>query len=317
MKIKKILTRTFVGMIILVVCLGLFYLVINVEKRDLDQQARQDASGEFIELDDGVVHYHLAGPEDKPLVVLIHGFSVPDYVWQPTFEGLVEEGYQVLSYDLYGRGYSSRPDLDYDIDLFISQLEGLLTGLKIDGRVHLVGLSMGGPIATRFAYQHTESVKSLILISPVILQTTNSDIFPLNIPCLGDYLMTAIMEPIVLPKLQPGDFYQPENFPDWEDMFRVQLQYRGTAKALLSTIRLLVNLDPEEEYQMLGKTEIPVFLVWGVNDRTITSDQIEILKAILPEMEILQVERAGHLAHYERPEDVNPKIMDFLERIGY
>jgi len=303
--------------LVLALILTSLYLVLRTEKRDLDQAAREGASGIFIELSAGVVHYHLAGPDDKPLVVLIHGFSVPDYVWQPTFQGLAEAGYRVLSYDLYGRGYSDRPDLLYDVDLFQSQLGGLLASLKINEPVHLVGLSMGGPIAARYAHQHTENVKSLILISPVVVQPTNSDIFPLNLPGVGEYLMATIMEPIVLPKLQVEDFYQPDNFPGWEDLYRVQLQYRGTGKALLSTIRQLVILDPEDEYRELEETDLPVLLVWGVNDQTIGEDQIEILKAILPEMEILQIEQAGHLVHYERPERVNPEIVEFLDRIGY
>ena len=293
------------------------YLVLRTEMRDLDQDAREVASGVFIELPEGVVHYHLAGPEEKTLVVLIHGFSVPDYVWQPTFQGLAEAGYRVLSYDLYGRGYSDRPDLLYDVDLFQSQLGRLLASLKINEPVHLVGLSMGGPLAARYAHQNTENVKSLILISPVVVPPTNSNIFPLNLPGVGEYLMAAIMEPIVLPKLQAEDFYQPENYPDWEDLYRVQLQYRGTGRALLSTIRQLVILDPVNEYKELAETDLPVLLVWGVNDQTIGIDQIEVLKAILPDMEIFQVERAGHLVHYEHPERVNSEIMDFLELIGY
>ncbi len=315
---RKSFCKWFFGTsLVLALILTSLYLVLRTEKRDLDQAAREGASGDFIELPAGIVHYHLAGHEDKPLVVLVHGFSVPDYVWEPTFKGLVEAGYRVLSYDLFGRGYSDRPDLVYDLVLFNNQLEDLLIGLEIDEPVHLVGLSMGGPIAARYAYQHTEKVKSLILISPVVVQPANSDIFPLNLPGVGEYLMATIMEPIILPKLQVEDFYQPDNFQDWEDLYRVQLQYRGTGKALLSTIRQLVIHDPGDEYRELEGTDLPVLLVWGVNDQTIGLDQIEILKAILPEMEILQVERAGHLVHYERPEKVNSEIMEFLDRIGY
>lgn len=317
MKAKSYLKWVLGTSLVLALILTSLYLVLRTEKRDLDQAAREGASGLFIELPEGVVHYHLAGPDDKPLVVLIHGFSVPDYVWQPTFKGLAEAGYRVLSYDLYGRGYSDRPDLLYDADFFQSQLGGLLASLGINEPVHLVGLSMGGPIAARYAHQHTENVKSLILISPVVVQPTNLDIFPLNLPGVGEYLMAAIMEPIVLPKLQVEDFYQPDNFPDWEVLYRVQLQYRGTGKALLSTIRQLVIHDPGDEYRKLEGTDLPVLLVWGVNDQTIGKDQIEILKDILPDMETLQVERAGHLVHYERPERVNPEIMEFLDRIGY
>jgi pimeloyl-ACP methyl ester carboxylesterase len=51
-------------------------------------------------LSNGVVHYELTGSEDAPVVVLVHGFSVPCYVWDPTFEALTEAGFRVLRYDL-------------------------------------------------------------------------------------------------------------------------------------------------------------------------------------------------------------------------
>jgi pimeloyl-ACP methyl ester carboxylesterase len=54
--------------------------------------------------------------------VLIPGFSVPYVIWDPTFEDLVEKGFRVLRYDLFGRGYSDRPDAIYDLELFDRQL---------------------------------------------------------------------------------------------------------------------------------------------------------------------------------------------------
>ena len=120
------------------------YLIVNVETQDLDQVSKQSAPGEFLLLPAGEVHYRLTGPVDAPLVVLVHGFSVPSYVWDPTLSALEEEGYRVLTFDLYGRGYSERLKAEYDIDLFTDQLDDLLIALEIDDPVVVSGLSMGG-----------------------------------------------------------------------------------------------------------------------------------------------------------------------------
>ena len=303
------ISRIFVALGIILV--GAF-LVFRTETRDLDAAARSEASGEFIELADGFVHYHLSGPVEGPVVVLIHGFSVPDYVWEPTRSGLAEAGFKVLSYDLYGRGYSDRPELEYDLDLFVSQLEGLLEGLELGQEIHLVGLSMGGPIAARYTHQHPDQVQSLVLIAPEVVQTTTGDIMPMNIPGVGEYLMAVVMEPYLLPALQSGDFHQPENYPGWADLYRVQLGFKGTGRALLSTIHSLVSLDPEVDYQKIADLDLPVQLIWGTEDQTISRQQIEVLESILPGVEILIVEHAGHLPHYERPEVVNPALVSFL-----
>ncbi|MEE9599519.1 MAG: alpha/beta hydrolase [Anaerolineales bacterium] len=315
MKNKKILIVILGILVVIVLFLIGLVLILNTENKDLDDAARDDAPGEFVLLSAGWVHYQMDGPPDSPLVVFVHGFSVPSYIWDPTCQALVNEGYQVLSFDLYGRGYSDRPERVYDINLFYVQLKELLDKLEINSPVHLVGLSMGGPIVARYGYTHPDLVSSITLVAPEVVQTPNNDIFPMNLNGVGEYLMRAVMEPVVLPKLQSGDFYQPDKFPGWIDLYRVQLQYHGTGRALLSTIRQLVKLNPEMEYQELSQTKLPVLLIWGSKDQTISEEHIQVLRELLPEMEVLIVERAGHIPHYERPEIVNPLLIDFLSTI--
>lgn len=308
-RIRKVLLSILLGLVLLFACM---YLILNVEELDLTNTARDDAAGDFVELSEGMVHYQLEGPADSPLIVLVHGFSVPAYNWDPTSLALKEAGYQVLRFDLYGRGYSDRPNVEYDIDLFANQVEELLLGLGVEDPVHLIGLSMGGPIVARYANENPGLVRGITLIAPEVVQVTWKDIFPLNLPGVGEYLMAVVMEPLLLPKMQIGDFYQPEKFPGWEEKYRVQLQYRGTGRALLSTIRNLVELNSELEYQKLYETKLPVLLIWAREDQTISWEHIQVLQGLLPEMQVQIIEKAGHISHYERPEIVNPILLEFI-----
>jgi pimeloyl-ACP methyl ester carboxylesterase len=70
------------------------------------------------------------------------------------------------------------------------------------------------------------------------------------------------------------------------------------------------------EYQELSQTNLPVLLIWGSKDQTISEEHIQVLRELLPEMEVLIVDRAGHILHYERPEIVNPLLIDFLRTIS-
>ena len=56
-------------------------------------------------------------------------------------------------------------------------------------------------------------------------------------------------------------------------------------------------------------------LIWGKEDQTIGPDQIEVLQRILPEMDTRSVEDAGHLVHYEKSDEVNSELIDYLNRI--
>ena len=114
-------------------------------------QLRRSLPGSFITLSAGVTYYELAGQLDWSLVVLIHGLSVPSYIWEPTFKALARAGFCVLRFDLFGRGYSDRPKAAYTLTFFVNQLCELLETLNLRQSLSVVGLSMGGPVAADFA----------------------------------------------------------------------------------------------------------------------------------------------------------------------
>jgi pimeloyl-ACP methyl ester carboxylesterase len=292
------------------------YFILRTERKELDEETRMSAGGQFIQLKQGMVHYELAGESDRPLVVLVHGFSTPSYIWDPTFEALVQSGYQVLRFDLYGRGFSDRPDMDYNLNLFIGQVEDLLATLQIDQPVHLMGLSMGGPIAAAYAGRHPEMIRSLTLIDPLVTNIFQSSIFPLNLPGIGEYLMAVVMEPFVLPKSQNGDLLHPERFPNWEDQYKVQTQFKGFGRAILSTMRCIAREDTLAIYRDLAEKKIPTFILRGEEDQTISANDIEILRAYLPFAQFHPISEAGHIPHYEKPGAVNPILINFLSNPG-
>ena len=143
------------------------YLVLScwwhdLEREEITDSVRQAASGRFAHLSDGFTHYEIAGVGSSRTVVLIHGFSVPYYLWDKTFDPLARAGFCVLRYDLYGRGLSDRPNEHYNADLYDRQLSELLTSLRVQTPVDLVGASMGGLIAVTFAARHPGKVRTLL-----------------------------------------------------------------------------------------------------------------------------------------------------------
>ena len=101
------------------------------ETKELNENTRKEAAGSFVALSDGVTHYELGGPKDGKPVVLVHGFSVPFFIFDPLFDFLTSAGFRVLRYDLLGRGYSDRPNTQYDANLFVRQLKELLDALEM------------------------------------------------------------------------------------------------------------------------------------------------------------------------------------------
>ncbi|HSM26296.1 MAG TPA: alpha/beta hydrolase, partial [Anaerolineaceae bacterium] len=215
--------------------------------------------------------------------------------------------------DLYGRGYSDRPRVEYDLELFVQQIDYLTKQVVAGEDFHLVGLSMGAPIVARLANENPDLVKTITLIAPEVLTVEEADIFPMNVPLIGEWVVGVYLVPFHLPQSQLDDFYRPEKFPGWEQRYVDQLQYKGFKYAILSTIRNLVKIEPLEEYEKLSKLGIPALLVWGEEDKIVSYETIVKLMQVMPEMETLFVEDAGHLPHVEKPEIVNPALIQFFQ----
>lgn len=126
---------------------------------------RGSAPGQFVELSQGVTHFHLSGPSEGPLIVCVHGLTTPSFVWAQLAKGLTTLGFRVLVYDLYGRGFSDHLDSIQDKAFFNQQLDDLLIHLEVEDPFHLIGYSMGGAIATGFASTYPARVRRLVLLA--------------------------------------------------------------------------------------------------------------------------------------------------------
>jgi pimeloyl-ACP methyl ester carboxylesterase len=295
------------GVVLIVAVVVALPLALDTERRNLDNVARSRAPGSFIELTYGQVHYEFAGPRDGPLVVLVHGFSVPSFIWDPTFEELLSQGFRVLRYDLYGRGFSDRPDVAYDRTLYVEQLSELLVALGIEDPVDLVGLSMGGPVIASFTSSYPERVARLVFVDPFV---GPADVGVVVVPGLGDYLAVVYFGR-VLPTRLAEDFYRPEKMPAWEGRFREQMRFRGFRRALLRSLRQFMAEDFSGLYAEVGRIGKPTLLAWGRQDRTVPFSHSERVAGLLG-AKLLVVEESGHTPHLERPEVFEPELVKFL-----
>jgi len=285
----------------------------RAETETLDDAARSGMAGQFIALPDGVVHYESSGPPDGQPVVLVHGFSVPCYIWDPTVPALAQAGFRVLRYDLYGRGASDRPAVTYDRDLFDRQLENLMDALSITGPADLAGISMGGPIVANFTARHPERVRRLVLIDPAGFALKQSLAARLvTLPRLGEWVMDRFGDRILVSDLL-HDFYQPERFPEYRSQYLPQMRYRGFRRALLSTLRSGIVTGNTDAYRQVGRQQRRALLLWGRDDKTIPFETHARVLGAMPGLEFHAIDEAGHAPHYEQPELVNRLIIEFLQ----
>jgi pimeloyl-ACP methyl ester carboxylesterase len=285
------------------------------ETRELNDLTRKELSGSFIQLPDGVTHYELSNPDKESTVVLVHGFSVPYFIYDPTFEFLTQSGFRVLRYDLFGRGFSDRPEARYNIDLFVRQLGDLLEALDFTRPVDLVGLSTGGPITATFTARFPERVNKLVLIDPI-----GARIIPFTrilkaaaMPMLGEAMMSLLQSDGIFGSIALA-LLDREHVGHFKDKYIAAMQYKGFKRGILSSIRNGMLDSFMENYERVGKMGKPVLLFWGRNDPTVPFKHSDVLRAALPKVEFHVIENCGHIPHYEKPEEVNPILLHSLRQ---
>ena len=288
-----------------------YYHDRNPERRALTASVREHdgAPGAYVTLSDGVTHYEMAGPDNGRVAVLVHGFSVPSYIWDPTFAALRDAGYRVIRYDLFGRGMSDRPDAAYDGAFYDRQLDDLLKALKVDGKIDLVGLSFGGYVTAHYTATHPQRVRTLNLVDP----SNSAPTIPwqLATPWLGPYLFQTTAMPTMADN-QSSDFLHPEQFPGWAERYRPQMEFYGFGRALYRSRLSLSSENFDAIYASIAKAGTPVHLIWGKQDPVIPVAQAAHIRNAIPSLTYTEIDQSGHLPQLEQPALFNQHMLAYL-----
>jgi pimeloyl-ACP methyl ester carboxylesterase len=264
----------------------------------------------FVPLSEGVTYYRLANGESCTTAdVLVHGFSVPSYIWDPTYEFLASKGRCVVTLDLYGRGFSDNPDVAYTDELFATQVLELLDHLTIE-KVNLLGLSNGGRVVSQLADLAPERVERLIYVASSgfrdVSRAANVDVSEAEI----DELVARFPQ---LPAGQLSDFKDPTNFQDWDDKYAELLVHKGFARALISTRKNHDSRELDRIHAELQASDIPVTTIWGDSDTVVVyAGFAEKLERLLPKRVEHFVPESGHLPHMENQPHVEALLTDIL-----
>jgi pimeloyl-ACP methyl ester carboxylesterase len=289
------------------------YLYEDPEKRNLDDQARAATTGAFARLGDGYTHYELGGSgAPGRLVVLSAGFSVPYYIWDPTFKALTSAGFRVLRYDYYGRGYSDRPPIPFTDEMYVRQLDQLLNTLHLTMPIDLVGISFGGSFITSFADKYPDRVRSLVYFDPSIRRPYGLSLFE-HMPLVWSYF-TVLLDERFWADDQLGDFLHPERFPDWPARYREQMQFKGFRRSRLLEVATNAGQDQSDQLRRVGQHPRPVLVIWGKQDKNVPFEESEFMMDSLPQAHLVPVDQSGHLPQWEQPDIVNTELINFLRQ---
>ncbi|MBI3219176.1 MAG: alpha/beta hydrolase, partial [Bacteroidetes bacterium] len=254
-------------------------------------------TGQFIKLSEGYTYYEWSNLQADTVLVLVHGFSVPSYIWDSTFYAASKRGYSTLRYDNFGRGFSENPDAVYDVALFTNQLHELLDSLKITKPITLVGLSDGGRSISSFAAQFPARVNNLVYVDAVSFENPVEN--PQHPAAVTKKEIEEFKSSESYPKMgfgQLGDFYDSIPFRGWDKKYEEIMKFKGFARAIISTRK---NRTPlVEEHRKIAEANVPVFAIWGEHDTVVVLDDVRgNLTTRFPSSKLFVIPKAGHLPH--------------------
>ena len=263
----------------------------------------------FVTLEGVRLHVRDTGPRNGPPVLLLHGFGSSLHTWDQ-WAALLEADRRVIRLDLPGFGLTGAdPTGDYSDLRAVALLEGLLDRLGV-ARADVVGSSMGGRIAWRFAAERPARVRRLVLMAPDGFASAG---FTYDRPAGVPLLMRALPYTLPMPLLRGGvapAYADPASLTESAlERYRNMMIAPGVRHAILDRMATHVLVPPEP---FLRRIAAPVLLLWGESDRMVPPAHAADYARELPDSRTVVLPGLGHVPMEEDPARALAPVTAFL-----
>ena len=229
------------------------------------------------------------------VVVLLHGFGSSSDSWN-RFAGRLTKHFRVIAPDLPGWGESARIDTEsYGYPQQVERFHQFLGALAL-GRVHLVGHSMGGFIASAFAARYPERVITLGLLAPHGIAEPQPSDLALSVAA-GDNWLVASSVP-GFERLLEKAFAKRPYIPKSVYRAAAARAINGSAKSA-RIFAETQNNDPTLE-ERLDLIQAPSLIIWGDQDRLIHVSCADVFHRGIKNSELLVFPGTGHMPLMEK-----------------
>lgn len=262
-------------------------------------------------------------------IMLLHGKNFNGAYWKTTIEALTAEGYRVIVPDQIGFGKSSKPEtFHYTFQQLALNTKAVLDSIGVS-KTAVLGHSMGGMLATRFALMYPEATEKLILENPIGLEDWKL-IVPYK-PVEWWYENELKKDYASIKKYQLENYYDGKWDPaydEWVNLlagWTLNSQYETIAWNAALTYDMIFTQPVVYEFPEI---QVPTLLIIGTRDRTalgkpLVSKEVASTMGLydklgkttqqkIPNSRLVEIENTGHLPHIERFEKFIVPLKNFL-----
>ena len=284
-----------------------------------------DLPGESVAVDTNGISLHTrqAGPEDGPLVVLLHGFPEFWYGWHRQIKPLADAGYRVIVPDQRGYNRSDKPDgVDsYHIETLAADVVGLLDAADRETAA-VAGHDWGAAVAWWLALSYPERIESLTAVNvphPTVMETTLRNslsqlrkswyMFAFQLPALPEAISTAnncrVLRRGLTNSSRPGTF----SATDLE-RYRAAWQQPDALTAMINWYRAMGRYRPQPPRQQVS---VPTLVMWGQQDDFLASTMADESLDYCDDAELVSFPSATHWVLHEEPEETADALLAHLD----
>jgi pimeloyl-ACP methyl ester carboxylesterase len=281
------------------------------------------AVSQFVQAGDLQLHTILAGPEDGPLALLLHGFPECWYSWRHQIPVLARAGYRVAVPDQRGYNLSDKPRglQHYQIDHLTADILALIAALG-RAKATIIAHDWGGAAAWRFAMDHPQAVDRLVVMNaphPVVFAKALRSDWSQRLRSWYMAFFQLAWLPEALLSLSPmasarlffrRTAIRRQAFSD-DDLavLAAAMAQPGAMECMIHWYRAAFRFPAAKKARPI---DAPTLLIWAEDDVALGMPLTYGLEPWVPDLQIHYISRCGHWVQNEAPAEVNQLLLDFL-----
>ncbi len=264
-------------------------------------------------------------------VLLLHGKNFNGAYWRTTIAALSKDGFRVIVPDQIGFGKSTKPaSFQYTFQQLALNTKTLLDSLGIN-KITVLGHSMGGMIATRFALMYPDLTEKLVLENPLGFEDWKLKVPYTSINSSYQNELKSNYESIK--KYQIENYYhgtwKPE-YDEWANLlagWTLNKNYKIIAWNAALTFDMIFTQPVCYEFQNI---RVPTLLIVGALDKTAIGKQLvspevrqtmgdyetlgKVVRDKIPNSTLVEIQNVGHLPHIEAFDQFIQPLLTFLQK---
>ena len=271
------------------------------------------------------IHLHVvqAGPEDGPLVILLHGFPEFWYGWAGQIDALVDAGFRVWVPDQRGYNLSDKPKRvrAYHLDELATDIFGLISAAGVE-KAHVVGHDWGAAVVWWMGLLNPEPLDRLVTVNvphPVVMKRhllssfaqlrKSWYMFFFQLPWMPERVMLgndcAQGKRLLKGASNEGSF-------DDEDLELYQKAWEqpDAVRSMVNWYRAAFRFLPSPSEM---RVTVPMMLIWGTNDIALGEEMAQPSIGLCDQGRLEKIKGASHFVQHDEPERVGALIREFLE----